>query len=496
MHALSPRPRLLGVALAGAALGLLALGGEDPVPWPGDEPPSDATLAPAIETALSRDRQRRLDEYLDAWEPGVQAAGIDVLQEDVDAGLWSIEALAERGAALLEHEFRASDGRGSTGQPEPAQRVHRGRRGGLDGFSCAGCHGRGGPGGAGAAPSNAFLRGDGDDVESAVARNPPALLGAGYVQALAAEMSVELQQQRDEARTRAAEDGTPVEVALESKGVAFGTLEARPDGTVDPAGLVGVDDDLVIKPFGWKGEFASLRRMVEQEALVHFGIQSHVLALAHQADPDPERLGSGPDWEDPDDDGHARELEEGTLTAAAVALALLPAPQLVPPHDPALRERWARGSALFDQVGCDECHRRELPLSSPQWQEHPDTTAGPPVTLDLLRDGQAPTAGPRVQLYSDLRRHDLGPQLADPHEQPADAIPPQLFLTRPLWGLAESAPYLHDGRATTIVEAILAHDGEAQPAQQAFAELPPDAQADLHVFLLSLSVAPRLRVAR
>ena len=65
----------------------------------------------------------------------------------------------------------------------------------------------------------------------------------------------------------------------------------------------------------------------------------------------------------------------------------------------------------------------------------------------------------------------------------------------PLWGLAETAPYLHDGRAGTIPEAILAHGGEATKARDAFAALAPKEQASLHVFLLSLTRTPRARVA-
>jgi CxxC motif-containing protein (DUF1111 family) len=69
-------------------------------------------------------------------------------------------------------------------------------------------------------------------------------------------------------------------------------------------------------------------------------------------------------------------------------------------------------------------------------------------------------------------------------------------LTRPLWGLAESPPYLHDGRAATIPEAILAHGGEAKEARDAFAALSPESQANVHIFLLSLTREPKVRVAQ
>jgi hypothetical protein len=491
--------RLSGRAFpAGAALlVLLALGGDDPVPWPGGQPPTDAALAVQIEEALALSERERFEEFLEASEKGEDAEHVFVLQEDIDAGLYDLPRLFQFGDSLFGHEFRSSDGYGAEGVPVPMARVHRGRRGGLDSFSCAGCHSVGGADGAGTATQNAYLRGDGDDIRSAVTRNPPALIGLGFVQALAAEMTHELQFTRDEALAQAAQTGEPVAVMLSSKGVSFGELLARPDGSVDADGIEGIDEDLVVEPFGWKGTFPSLRRVVEDAALVHFGIQSHVLTLGHQAQPDPDRLGAGPEWYDPDGDGRARELEEGLLTATAVYLAMLEAPQIIPPHDPGLRDRWARGSASFDAIGCADCHRRELALGSPVWEEWPDTTDGPPVTLNLQLDGDHPKAGARVQLFSDLKRHDMGPALADPHEGAAAGEPPPgTYLTRPLWGLAESPPYLHDGRAATIVEAIVAHGGEAEASRVAFTDLPDDEQADVHVFLLSLSRAPRLRVAR
>jgi CxxC motif-containing protein (DUF1111 family) len=53
---------------------------------------------------------------------------------------------------------------------------------------------------------------------------------------------------------------------------------------------------------------------------------------------------------------------------------------------------------------------------------------------------------------------------------------------------------MHDGRATTILEAILAHGGEAQKARDAFVALSEDAKKDLHLYLLSLTRESRLTV--
>jgi hypothetical protein len=84
----------------------------------------------------------------------------------------------------------------------------------------------------------------------------------------------------------------------------------------------------------------------------------------------------------------------------------------------------------------------------------------------LRRDGSGRGI---VELYGDLKRHFMGPRLAEPVNEIAgdDVTPiptdprnrhtPETFLTENLWGVGSTAPYMHDGRATTLVEAILEH---------------------------------------
>src|SRR5207244_4179373 len=82
-----------------------------------------------------------------------------------------------------------------------------------------------------------------------------------------------------------------------------------------------------------------------------------------------------------------------------------------------------------------------------------------------------------VHLFSDLKRHDMGAGLATP--APQGKIPARVFLTRPLWGLAVTAPYLHDGRAPTVHEAIVLHGGEATKARDAYLALDEPARASV-----------------
>jgi CxxC motif-containing protein (DUF1111 family) len=81
-----------------------------------------------------------------------------------------------------------------------------------------------------------------------------------------------------------------------------------------------------------------------------------------------------------------------------------------------------------------------------------------------------------VRAFSDFLLHDLGPTLAD-GVLAADATGAE-FRTAPLWGAKHSAPYLHDGRAPTIEEAVALHEGEALRARDRFRGLPrPDRDA-------------------
>jgi len=110
------------------------------------------------------------------------------------------------------------------------------------------------------------------------------------------------------------------------------------------------------------------------------------------------------------------------------------------------------GAALFEQVGCADCHVPTL-----------DSTRGP------------------VPAYSDLLLHDMGPDLADGIG--AGLATGSEFRTQPLWGLTWSAPYLHDGRADTLQVAIEDHAGESQDSRDRYLELSQAEQAQVIAFL-------------
>ncbi|MFO0588879.1 MAG: hypothetical protein U0441_15120, partial [Polyangiaceae bacterium] len=237
--------------------------------------------------ALEQDAYRRESRFLDAAQPGYLFRSTRVDQAEIDQGLWSTDEMFQIGAQLFTLTFTPDDGFGARDLPAMS-RFHKGRRGGPDARKCASCHWRGGPAGSGDAADNAYLDGDGDSQSSALARNPPPLAGAGWVEIAAREMTTELQSQRDQALSFAKENGTAVDVGLTSKGIKFGVIHVGTDGSVDTSKIEGIDSDLVVKPFGWKGTFASIRDAAEDALLVHHGMESDYLVSTAA----PERIGS------------------------------------------------------------------------------------------------------------------------------------------------------------------------------------------------------------
>jgi len=446
-----------------------------------------ADLTEQARAALERDAYRRDARFREILEPGFTFRATRVPQAEIDLDLWSTGELFELGGQLFDLPFDEAVGFGGADLP-PQGRVHRGRRGGPDARKCSDCHWRGGPAGAGDAADNAYFDGDGDTPASALARNPVALAGAGLVELLAREMSAELAAARDALIRRAADEGAPVRGEVTAKGVSFGTVEARPDGSVDLSGVTGVHPDLVVRPFGWKGSFATVRDAVEDALLVHHGMQSALLA----ATAPPERVGpfARPD---PDGDGVVEEIAEGQVTALTLYVALQEVPQIAPPEDEMVL-LFATGRGLFDTIGCATCHVPSLRLDSTRFALD-SRDGGPTRQVDLSREGAEPriaTGSPEVFLWSDLRRHDMGPALAEARRDRGAG--PRELLTRPLWGLARSRPYLHDGRAPTIEEAIFAHDGEAREARERYEALAEADRAAVRVFLTSLTRARRMVV--
>ncbi len=503
--------------------------GVDPACPPWTPPPG---LGGPINAAVDVDTAARWLAYRDAreadrlhaaYDPAADRARVRVEQAWIAAGCVSVPQLVDVGRALFLRPWTLEDGFGNdlAGTPGTAagdrprpnlRRFQKGHFGGPDAHNCVSCHWKGGFAGAGDRADGSFLYGDGDDVRTHDLRNPPALWGAGWAERIGAEMTADLAEQVAQAQAQAADSGAAATVNLTAKGTFFGTVTAQPDGALDTSGVQGVDPDLVVKPFGWKGIFPTLRAFTQHSLHIHMNLQAEALVAA----PGDLDLGGGPDPLDPDADGVTREITEGMLTSLVLFMATLDAPGLsVPEEGPYLADpfaralpevlsaqdfalRWLDGAAVFEATGCSGCHTPFMPVRDPVYT----TTAalsGHTVAVNLATDGAQPTPpfDPDdgqywVPVFSDFKRHDLGPGLAARHVEAG--VPTAQYLTRRLWGLAQTGPYLHDGSATTVDGAIARHGGEAAFAAEAWQALPERDKANLRVFLVALRRAPSLRV--
>lgn len=347
-----------------------------------------------------------------------------------------------------------------------------------------------------------------------IQRNTPHMFGAGALQRLAEEMTVDLIEQVNQARTLSCSRGDAVAVDLVAKGVSFGSITVFCNGLDDTSRLVGIDPDLVVKPYQWKGNFISLRSFNRDAAHQEIGMQPV------------ETTGDGVDG---DFDGVMDEMGIGDITALSVYLASQPRPvtklelddlgllQLTRDEKRSIRH----GSDVFTQSGCSGCHRPALTVDDPIFSEPSQVAefredvfpAGQdalghgvnptdPITFDLTKDQpdniievngktihfgafeKNRDGGAIIRLYGDLKRHEMGPALAENIDETGAGV--SVWLTKELWGVGSTPPYLHDGRATTLMEAILEHGGEAQTSRDTVFNLSDNDKTDLIAFLDNL----------
>ncbi|WDE10200.1 di-heme oxidoredictase family protein [Thalassomonas haliotis] len=240
--------------------------------------------------------------------------------------------------------------------------------------------------------------------------------------------------------------------------------------TLDPDGsLQDLTEILVVRPFSRKGSFTTSRAFDVSATQFHMGLQPV------------EEFGY---FVDPDGDGVNNELFVGELSAMSLFLEGMEPPEITSP----LSDQASAGKETFSAIGCADCHipslttrNRFLPFSFPEVESDPLQNIY--RVLNLQNHG-FPLAGfgsgVRVDLFSDLKIHDMGPGLAEANGN-------SRFTTARLWGVSDSAPYMHDSRALTLRDAILFHDGERANAKANFAGLSAAEQSNLLMFLGSLN---------
>lgn len=228
--------------------------------------------------------------------------------------------------------------------------------------------------------------------------------------------------------------------------------ELQGDFKQTPTGRVRVLPDGRIGKFGWKAQFATLDEFVATACAVELGLSNSV------------RRQDRPHTQSPDADA-ALDMTSRQLNGLVMFCRTLAAPRRDVPMDAAASAQVAQGEQLFVSIGCADCHTPDL--------------------------------GGVRGVYSDFCLHSIAPPDPDggytgPTEVPlpAEMPAPDEWKTPPLWGCADTAPYLHDGSAATLEAAILAHDGAARHVRQRYREKLTDAERKAVLAFLSSLRAP------
>ncbi|MCO1333963.1 hypothetical protein MO867_06370 [Microbulbifer sp. OS29] len=431
---------------------------------------------------------------------------VRITQNEISQGQLSLDDIREAGLFIFSTPFNRYDGYGDgphdlsepdnntpTGGNRPTLQGNNTflRINGLDAQNCLECHtivsnrtipatlGIGGGGGFGTSvlfrPVNIDVIDENfDGIAEFNGRliNPVFLFGAGGIELVGREMTLELQIQKQYAL-----DNPGTRVELETKSVNFGTIIADENGNLDTGNIEGIEHDLVVRPFGRKGDNASVREFDITALAFHMGMQASE--------------GFGGETADADNDGVVNEITVGDLSALSIFITTLERPLEVDSREN------RDGRELFSDIGCAGCHRsnmvterRTLPYKLTGSAETPfeDTFYEVDLTKHPTYFRATRSGGIEVPMFSDLKRHDMGEGLAETAFFQTEQQNRE-FITARLWGVADTAPYLHDGRAHTLAEAIFLHDSpgsEASAAAQNFIDLSEDNQNKVLKFLMSL----------
>jgi CxxC motif-containing protein (DUF1111 family) len=273
-------------------------------------------------------------------------------------------------------------------------------------------------------------------------RNTPPLFGAGLIDAIPDKVLDEVAAEQ----AKAARDAPPRS--------ELGFVEHLP-----VKGRVARLKDGRIGRFGWKASVASLGEFTLQACSSELGLEVPGFARA------------APPWKS-DYKAPGIDLTREQCDTLTRFVASLPRPGMRPADSPEQAGAIERGRELFASVGCAACHRPKL--------------------------------GDVDGIYSDLLLHNMGhalsdsgsytvlePEIAskDKSRQPRAANELE-WRTPPLWGLRDSAPYLHDGRAATVADAVELHGGEGLTAAQAYKRLSDKERKEVELFLQTLAAPP------
>lgn len=220
-----------------------------------------------------------------------------------------------------------------------------------------------------------------------------------------------------------------------------------------------VNQKTALGRFGWKANVATIKQQTAGAFQGDMGITSSVFPDQGLSAVEKDQYGNLPN-------GGTPEISDEQLNKIVFYVHTLSVPA---------RRNWQeanvlRGKLLFSQLNCAGCHIPKMQTGN----SHPVSV----VNNQTIRP------------YTDLLLHDMGEDLAD--NRPDFLATGREWRTPPLWGIGmvqtvnKHTNFLHDGRATTIEEAILWHGGEASTSAEKFKKLSKDDRQALLQFLESL----------
>lgn len=290
-----------------------------------------------------------------------------------------------------------------------------------------------------------------------------------------------------------------------------GLIDAIPDEVLEEAakvkqverpevaGRVSRQKDGRIGRFGWKAQTPHLDDFVRTACAVELGLEvpgHHQGGLPQSPEAKPKGL----------------DLTDQQCDSLLAFVGSLPKPSQLVPSSATERATVATGRAFFERVGCASCHTQKLGdvdgiysdlLLHDMGPELGDTGAygvfAPDSSEADLIDSDVPAAIPGGVGVADavIPTADVAVTPDQPVVTTTTALPPakrptgpatrQEWKTPPLWGFRDSGPYMHDGRAATLEEAVALHGGEAALSAREFFGLSPKERQQVESFLKTLA---------
>jgi len=244
--------------------------------------------------------------------------------------------------------------------------------------------------------------------------------------------------------------------------------------------------------FGWKGQMPTLKEFVANACANELGLQTKGIPQAIDA--------SNPGYHGDYVDMTTKQLDE-----LVAYVASLPPPRHLIPRDDKEASSIARGAVLFGQARCQTCHIQDVEsaqgiYSDLQLHEMGQGLSDPSGTaLAISTPRGLPQKAVPVEDLDDPEKVESHPKAPSKVVvQPRVVSSSQAYFgevsvgiavmwrTPPLWGVRDSAPYMHDGRAATLEAAIEMHGGEAEESATRYRNMSAADRADLVAFVHSL----------